>query len=304
MKQGIEGVIPVWKPSGWTSHDVVAKARRILRQKKIGHTGTLDPQATGVLPLCVGRATRFVEYLQELPKEYRAKLIIGYATDTEDITGNVIEQAESVQLSAAQIEQALRSFHGTIRQVPPMYSALKINGKKLYELAREGKTVERKPRLVEIYRIDMVEMDLQRRYPEITFAVTCSKGTYIRTLCKDIGQALGYPAVMADLVRTMTANFRSEQCVTLGRLAELAEAGAAQTITVPPDQAIGHMPAVMVRQTHAAKALSGQKISFSACSKVPNGSVLVRLYDEANTFLGVFQTSPGDSCMQPVKVFQ
>lgn len=171
----LEGILAVHKPAGWTSHDVVAKVRGMVRLKRIGHTGTLDPEVTGVLPLCLGRATRVVEYLQELPKEYHAVLRLGYSTDTEDITGNVVETADEVRVTRDEALEALQSFRGQISQVPPMYSAVKINGKRLYELAREGKTVERKSRTVTIHEIEMTDFDAEGEYTEISFRVLCSK---------------------------------------------------------------------------------------------------------------------------------
>lgn len=204
----LEGILPVWKPAGFTSHDVVAKARGILGIKRIGHTGTLDPQVTGVLPLCIGRATRMVEYIQDLPKEYEAFLRIGLSTDTEDMTGTVLEEVSQVTLDEMKVREVLHSFVGEIEQVPPMFSAVKIDGKRLYELAREGKEVERKSRKVTIHKLEILHMDLHQKHPEIQFRVSCSKGTYIRTLCVDIGKALGYPAVMKSLIRTSTGSIR------------------------------------------------------------------------------------------------
>ena len=208
----LEGVLAVYKPAGFTSHDVVAKARRILGMKRIGHTGTLDPQVTGVLPLCLGKATRVVEYIQELPKEYVATLRLGLSSDTEDLTGTITESVDEVHVSEEEVLAVLTSFKGIISQVPPMYSAVKIDGKRLYELAREGKTVERKSREVEIYEIEMTDMTWNDNYPDITFRVLCSKGTYIRTLCVDIGRALGLPGVMVKLERTMSAGISASHC--------------------------------------------------------------------------------------------
>ena len=204
----LEGILPVWKPAGFTSHDVVAKVRGILSIKRIGHTGTLDPQVTGVLPLCIGRATRMVEYIQELPKEYEAVLRIGLSTDTEDMTGTVLEEVSHVSLEEDQVREVLESFIGEIEQIPPMFSAVKIDGKRLYELAREGKEVERKSRKATIFELEILELNLDQKHPEIRFRAMCSKGTYIRTLCVDIGKALGYPAVMVSLIRTSTGNIR------------------------------------------------------------------------------------------------
>ena len=171
----LDGVLAVWKPSGYTSHDVVAKARRILRERRIGHTGTLDPSVTGVLPLCIGRATRFVEYLQELPETYEAVLTFGISTDTEDMSGNVLEEMDASFLTEEAIASAARSFIGEIDQVPPMVSAVKMNGKRLYELAREGVVVERPSRRVTIYDLNVLQVSAAGSRPTVSFSVTCSK---------------------------------------------------------------------------------------------------------------------------------
>ena len=184
------GIINVYKEAGFTSHDVVAKLRGILRQKKIGHTGTLDPDAVGVLPVCLGSGTRLCDMLTDWNKEYIAQLRLGVTTDTQDLSGQVLTQASAESLDAlspAKVEEAIKSFQGKYEQIPPMYSALKVNGKKLYELAREGKEVERKARTVEITELEILESSL----PVVKMRVVCSKGTYIRTLCHDIGALLG-----------------------------------------------------------------------------------------------------------------
>ncbi|RAV22753.1 tRNA pseudouridine(55) synthase TruB [Paenibacillus contaminans] len=298
-----EGVLPVWKPVDFTSHDVVAKVRGILGVKRIGHTGTLDPKVTGVLPLCIGRATRVVEYIQDLPKQYEATLTVGYATDTEDATGQVIAEAERVEITAEQAERVIRSFVGVISQVPPMYSAVKVDGKRLYELARLGKEVERKARNVEIYGINLLSMDLDRRHPEIRFRVDCSKGTYIRTLCADIGQALGYPAVMSDLVRTATGSMTKENCLTLEDIGRLVKEGQLQSKLIDTAAAIPHVPALSVTDKEAADALQGKKIRPAAPpAEVPDDR-LFRLFAPDGTFLGIFRFEPDAAVLRPEKVF-
>ena len=183
----VHGILNVYKEKGYTSHDVVAKLRGIIGQKKIGHTGTLDPDAEGVLPVCLGKATRLCDLLTEKEKTYEAVLLLGRTTDTQDTTGETLAVSDTEHLTEEEVRRAVLSFQGTYPQVPPMYSALKVNGKKLYELAREGKTVERKPRMVTIYGIEILSADL----PRVRMEVKCSKGTYIRTLCQDIGESLG-----------------------------------------------------------------------------------------------------------------
>ena len=225
----IHGIINVYKEKGFTSHDVVAKLRGIVGQKKIGHTGTLDPDATGVLPVCLGKATKLCDLLTDKNKTYEAVLLLGKTTDTQDITGEVLEEKSTEALTEEKVREAIEGFIGDYEQIPPMYSALKVNGKKLYELAREGKVIERKARPVKILDIQILEIDL----PKVRMEVSCSKGTYIRTLCHDIGEKLGCGGCMESLIRTRVSTFRIEDAKTLdeietlkqeGKLAELLEA--------------------------------------------------------------------------------
>ncbi|MBP1961062.1 tRNA pseudouridine(55) synthase TruB [Paenibacillus aceris] len=301
----LEGILPVWKPEGFTSHDVVAKVRGILGIKRIGHTGTLDPQVTGVLPLCIGRATRMVEYIQELPKEYEAKLTIGLSTDTEDMTGNVLEEVSEVQLDEAIVREVLSRFVGEIEQIPPMFSAVKVDGKRLYELAREGKEVERKSRKVTIHQLEILHMDLQQKHPEIHFRASCSKGTYIRTLCVDIGKALGYPAVMKSLIRTSTGSIRQEQCLTFDQIKELKALGALQDRMIPMDQAISHIPYVDLTEQEAVNAQQGKRIPLSAgrIAGVTGSQTLLRAYSPDQRFLGLFEWKSASQILIPSKVF-
>lgn len=212
-KQSLDGIINVYKEAGFTSHDVVAKLRGILKQKKIGHTGTLDPEATGVLPVCCGKATKVCELLTDKDKSYRAVCRLGVETDTQDMTGTVLNECDTDMITQEQIKECVNSFVGETEQIPPMYSALKINGRKLYELAREGKTIERKPRKINISQIDIVDINLSENI--FTMDVTCSKGTYIRTLCHDIGKKLGVGAAMENLIRTRVSVFNIDDAITL-----------------------------------------------------------------------------------------
>lgn len=299
----LEGVLPIHKPAGMTSHDVVARARRILHIRRIGHTGTLDPNVTGVLPLCIGRATRIVEYMQDLPKTYEAELIIGYATDTEDKSGTVTNRAEHVVVEEEQLQKVFQAFTGEIEQIPPMYSAVKIDGRRLYELAREGKEVERQARLVTIHSITMLSLRWNGDYPHIRFRVTCSKGTYIRTLCKDIGKALGYPAVMGSLVRTETGGVPLARCITLEQTEQLAEAGRLESAMIPIDQAITHLPAIHVSHEMAEKAMNGLTIPITAeeAAELIN-DCYVRVYDH-HMFVGIFLYQSDVQALKPVKIF-
>lgn len=214
------GIVNVYKEKDFTSHDVVAKLRGILKQKKIGHTGTLDPQAEGVLPVCLGNATKLCELLTDKVKTYKATMILGLISDTEDMTGEVkrvVSEDEVKSLGEEKVVEIINSYIGEYNQIPPMYSALKVNGKKLYELAREGKEIERKPRKVEILSIEICNVDL----PRVEFYVTCSKGTYIRSLCRDIGEKLNSGGCMESLVRTRVSNFDIKDAYKLSEIEEM-----------------------------------------------------------------------------------
>ncbi|WP_410510870.1 tRNA pseudouridine(55) synthase TruB [Paenibacillus sp. BR2-3] len=298
----LEGVLAVYKPAGFTSHDVVAKVRRILGMKRIGHTGTLDPQVTGVLPLCLGRATRVVEYIQELPKEYVATLRLGMSSDTEDLTGTITETVDQVHVTEEEMRAVLDSFKGVISQTPPMYSAVKVDGKRLYELAREGKTVERKSREVEIYEIEMLQMEWNGNYPDITFRALCSKGTYIRTLCVDIGRALGLPGVMVKLTRTMSAGIRANHCLTFDEIAERQASGTLKDHLIRADEAIAHLPMHTVMEEKKKAALQGQRLSSRFVAPEVKKAGHFRLYDLQGLFLGIYELEE-NGAIAPVKVF-
>ena len=232
------GILIIDKPAGWTSMDVCAKVRGILREKRVGHGGTLDPMATGVLPVFVGRATRAVEFAENGRKEYDAGLRLGLVTDTQDVTGTVLETRPGA-VGRAELEEALAAFRGEIQQIPPMYSAVKVQGKKLYELARKGQEVERKPREVTIYELELLEAESETDY---RLRCLCSKGTYIRTLCHDIGQALGCGGALYRLRRTMAAGFTLADAVTLEDLQAQGEA-----LLRPLDSLFARHPALTVR---------------------------------------------------------
>ena len=221
----LNGIINIYKEKGFTSHDVVAKMRGICKQKKIGHTGTLDPDATGVLPVCLGSGTKLCDMLTDKDKEYVAELLLGVITDTQDISGQILEQRE-VQVSEEQVRETVMGFQGDYMQIPPMYSALKVNGKKLYELARAGKEVERHARPVRIHEIEIIEM----RLPVVKIRVACSKGTYIRTLCADIGEKLGCGGTMQSLLRTKVGIFELDKAVTLAQLEAIRDEDGLESI--------------------------------------------------------------------------
>lgn len=298
-----EGVLPILKPAGYTSHDVVAKCRGILKMKRIGHTGTLDPAVTGVLPLCLGRATRMVEYLQDLPKEYEATLVLGLATDTEDMTGTVVEKVGHVAVTEDEVRSVLQRFVGTISQVPPMYSAIKQDGKRLYELAREGKTVERKSREVTIHELELLAFSPDPVQPKISFRTLCSKGTYIRTLCVDIGRALGVPAVMAELKRTMSAGIRETACLTLEEVSRRVQDGTLSSGLIPVDEAVSHLPVHTVSEDKVKAALQGQRLSRSAVQPPATPGETIRLYSPDRSFMGIYRAEEPTGAIAPVKVF-
>lgn len=289
----MDGILNIYKEPDYTSHDVVAKLRGILHQKKIGHTGTLDPAAMGVLPVCCGKATKVCELLAEKDKTYQAVCRLGVVTDTQDDTGEILEEHSYKDVTEEEVRQAAAAFLGESSQIPPMYSAIKVNGKKLYELAREGKTVERKPRNIHISQLDILQMDLE----EGTFLieVTCSKGTYIRTLCHDIGGRLGTGAVMQSLVRTRVADFVIEEAVTLGELERLLleEPEEFQRKLMPVDSLFPEYPRKQIMPEYSKHLFNGNILEESYLRDLDGrqeklgGKVLV--YDQDGGFKAVYR---------------
>ncbi|MBP2628816.1 MAG: tRNA pseudouridine synthase [Firmicutes bacterium] len=287
----VGGLINILKPPGMTSHDVVSFIRRTYHLKRVGHAGTLDPAAAGVLPVALGSATRLLEYMTDCDKSYRVELTIGYETDTGDDTGTIINSLECTMPTQYKIEEVLSSFIGTIQQVPPMYSAIKVQGKKLYELARAGITVERKARTVTIHKINLLKMDQK----SILFDVTCSKGTYIRSLCTDIGVKINCPVVMSFLVRTHVGSFSLDQAFTL----EEIEQGLVSAV-LPVDNALDYMPRIILSQEVASAFKHGQNISINTDDEY--NQTLLRIYDHQNLFIGIGQKKSGTSIIIPIKV--
>ena len=299
------GVINVYKEKGYTSHDVVAKLRGILRQRKIGHTGTLDPDAEGVLPVCLGSGTKLCDMLTDRDKTYRAVLLLGKKTDTQDISGEVLEEKE-VAASEKEIVQAVMSFQGPYEQIPPMYSALKVNGKKLCDLAREGQTVERKARRITIYSIHIEKIEI----PRVTMTVHCSKGTYIRTLCEDIGEKLGCHGCMESLLRTASGGFLLEDARKLSEIEALRDAGRIEEAVLPTDKALACYPAVIVKDEKGDKLLHNGNPFSPAMAIGKEGKYIedlkktpLRVYDSSGKFVGVYQYRRGKDWFQPVKIF-
>ena len=257
----IDGIIPLWKEAGVTSHDCVVRARRLLKTKKVGHSGTLDPSVTGVLPLCVGKATKAVDYLHEAPKAYEGIITLGKTTTTEDADGETVATLQVKKAPARHsIEAALEALTGTVTQVPPMYSAVKVRGRKLYEYAREGIEVERPVREARIYDFRLLEMDVAPQDGEFSFKVhvSCSKGTYVRTLAVDAGEKLGYPAHLQQLVRTASGGFGPEHSSTWKELEALFAKDSLADAAYPVDWAVAHLPAITVSEKTAEQISHGR----------------------------------------------
>ena len=274
------GILIIDKPADWTSMDVCAKLRGILKERRIGHGGTLDPMATGVLPVFVGQATRAVEFAENGEKEYVAGLRLGLTTDTQDSTGQVLE-TRPVSVDHGELEAILPRFTGPLEQIPPMYSAVKIGGQKLYELARKGREVERKPRPITIFSLEVLEQTSPTDY---VLRVRCSKGTYVRTLCHDIGQALGCGGCMSSLRRTMAAGFTLDQAVTLDQAQEQGEA-----LLLPTDSLFSHYPIFLLKSERAEKRVrNGNPLSVSSLT---DGTY--RVYSQQGEFLCLSRCTAG-----------
>ncbi len=278
----MDGILNVYKERGFTSHDVVAKLRGILRMKKIGHTGTLDPDACGVLPVCLGHATKVCELLTDKRNTYETVLLLGRETDTQDVSGQILEEKE-VNVTEEEVRLMVHSFFGDQMQVPPMYSALKVNGKKLYELAREGKVVERQPRPVTFYELEILSVDL----PRVEIRVTCSKGTYIRTLCHDIGQALGCGGCMEKLLRTYVEPFAIKDSLTLAQIQQLADEGRVEEILCPVENLFAYMPAVRIRPEGIKYMYNGNPLRPQWLEG--EAAAEIRLYTEQDVFFGIYE---------------
>ena len=283
----MNGIVIVDKPQGWTSQDVTARLRRVFQTRRIGHGGTLDPMATGVLPVFVGRGTRGVEFFEHADKTYEAVLQLGIATDTEDTSGTVLEEKE-VHISETEFAEILSQFRGKIMQVPPMYSALKINGQKLVDLARKGKTVERQPREIEIFQLEMLEFTGSTA----RLRVKCSKGTYIRTLCKDIGEALGCGGCMAELRRVQAGEYTIEEAVPLQILLDTDNP---EQYLRPVDSMFRKFPEVTLSANQEKRCRNGN--SFSV--QMEPGTY--RAYSKAGEFLMLAKVE--DGVMSTIKSF-
>ena len=285
------GIIILDKPKDITSFGAVARVRRLCSEKKCGHTGTLDPMATGVMTVMLGNTTRFIELLPSHDKAYIASFRLGTVTDTLDITGNVLE-TRKVDSTAEQVREALRSFEGEISQLPPMYSAVSVNGQRLYDLARKGIEVERKPRQVTVYSIDMISENEENG--EYSIAVECSSGTYIRTIISDLGEMLGCGAVLTDLRRTKANGFSIENAVTLEELENAVNNGNIGSVLIPVDRALEGYPVIKVSAAQAKRFSNGGELDLQRL-KYPRMIGLFRIYDPENNFIGLGEIGTGDS---------
>lgn len=299
----MNGILALWKERGMTSHDCVFKLRKILKTKKVGHTGTLDPAVEGVLPICIGQATRIAEYLTDVGKTYEAIVSIGRSTTTEDAEGETVEADDSYKtISRQQLLEVLEALTGQIEQTPPMYSAVKVNGKRLYEYARKGEVVERPTRNVTIYSLDLLEDSTVFEGEEITFCIriACSKGTYIRTLAVQIGEKLGYPAHMASLVRTASGTFKKEDCVTLAQVETTMSEGNIEKFILPVEYALSTYPFVEIDSSNEKQILNGQVLPIHALLK-ESGKIV---YSKQGQAIAVYIAHPTkEGLMKPEKMF-
>lgn len=306
-----DGIINVYKEPGYTSFDVVAKLRGILHQKKIGHTGTLDPQAEGVLVVCLGKATKLCDILPDHDKEYEAVLLLGTTTDTEDMTGTVLTE-QPVDVTEEQVRQVIASYVGTYEQVPPMYSAIKVNGQKLYDLARQGQVIERKPRPVTIYTLEILDMDL----PRIRLRIRCSRGTYIRSLCRDIGERLSCGGCMEQLIRTRACGFHAAQSLRLDEIEAHEKDGTLAGYITAIDEMYAELPKLTVTEAGDRLIHNGNKFRKECIASMTEGTqtetceddnmdeaARYLVYDSGKRFTGIYEYDLGAGEFHPYKMF-
>jgi tRNA pseudouridine55 synthase len=296
------GILILHKPRGMTSHDCVMKIRRLFQTKKVGHTGTLDPDVNGVLPICIGKATKVVEYMSGYSKQYEGEVTIGFSTTTEDKSGETIDTKKVEDTWTIDfIKEVLKEFEGEITQVPPMYSAVKVNGKKLYEYARAGKEVERPKRNVTVHSIELLsDISYAHDTASFRFRVYCSKGTYVRTLAVDIGDRLGYPAHMSDLVRTASGPYLIEDSVTFEELESLKESRTLQNILIPFDTAVSYLPKVVVTKEIESQIKNGSVLPIKKGLEQKRFTV----YNEKGECLAVYMHHPTkEGLVKPEKMF-
>lgn len=302
----MEGILPLYKPKGLTSHDCVFRLRKILRMKRIGHTGTLDPEVDGVLPICLGRATKVAEYITDAGKTYVGEVTIGFSTTTEDAGGEIVEEnLDRKSYSRDDILTVLAELSGEITQTPPMFSAVKVNGKRLYEYARQGLEVERPSRKVTIYSIELLDDREQFEGDVIRFRfqVSCSKGTYIRTLAVMIGEKLGYPAHMSQLTRIQSASFSLADCLTFSEVEELVEKGSIDEVLRPIETALYYLPKYQINDKLGEKVKNGAVLPIPATFLNEKGPIVVE--DGDGSALAIYEAHPQiEGLMKPKKVLK
>ncbi len=298
----MDGIINIYKEKGFTSHDVVAKLRGILKQKKIGHTGTLDPDAEGVLPVCLGKATKLCDLLTDKDKCYEAVLKLGITTDTQDMTGTILTTTD-VTFDEKAIKTAILTFQGEYDQIPPMYSALKVNGKKLYELARQGQEIERQPRRITIHKIDILNMNSDEN--EVRMRVTCSKGTYIRTLCYDIGEKLGVGGTMKALLRTKVERFLLEDSIRLSEVEQRVNDGTILDLLTSIEEMFPNYGTFCVSKENERLLNNGNELSIldGHMEDLYHDASIFKMYDANHTFKGLYQITENRKCLKPYKMF-
>jgi tRNA pseudouridine55 synthase len=292
---GIEGILNINKPQGKTSFSVIALVRRLTGEKRVGHAGTLDPMATGVLLVCIGQATRLVEYLMNTTKTYRAEIELGITTDTFDAEGKITKKADASGITRKQLETAISAFHGEITQIPPAYSAVKYHGKPSYKLARAGIAVVLNKRLARIDRIELIDW----RMPVVTIEIDCGKGTYIRSLANDLGQMLGCGAYLRNLVRLRYGIFGITESITIDELEKACQVGYWERLLYPMDSILTGLPAVVVGQEGERSICNGIAVPLDGCSS----DGLCRAYNQCGNLLAVIRFDREKGLWQPEKVF-
>ncbi|HLX40907.1 MAG TPA: tRNA pseudouridine(55) synthase TruB [Ktedonobacteraceae bacterium] len=291
----IDGILNINKPTGMTSHDVVAKVRKLLKQKRVGHAGTLDPAASGVLPICVGQGTRVAEYLSESGKAYAADILFGVVTDTYDAEGAIVRTADTENLTLEQIQEALSGFLGPQMQMPPLYSAIKLQGQPAYKRMRAGEPITLEPRPVVITQLDI----LTWQPPKLTLTIECSKGTYIRSLAYDLGEHLGCGASLVGLIRTRSGPFTLSQSITLDQLAESVENSKVEQYLHSSDSVLQQYPALMLDDVTTERVLHGNAFPFDIATEAE----LARVYDANGRFMAIAEWDVEREMWQPMKVF-
>ncbi|MEH7073586.1 tRNA pseudouridine(55) synthase TruB [Neobacillus drentensis] len=302
----MEGILPLLKPAGLTSHDCVFRLRKILKTKKVGHTGTLDPDVTGVLPICIGKATKVAEYITDAGKAYEGEVTIGYTTTTEDASGETVAREPVTRvIHREEILQVFQSLTGEIEQTPPMFSAVKVGGVRLYEYARKGIEVERPTRKITIYSIELLDdrNEFSGETIKFKFKVSCSKGTYIRTLAVMIGEMLGYPAHMSYLQRVQSASYSLEDCLTFDEIEEHMEAGTISSVLRPLESALSHLPKLIINDKVAEKVKNGALLQMPEHLKTSNGPIIAETED--GMALAIYAKHPNKpDLFKPVKVLR